>query len=179
MEIAGVIERVERIAAVRADPAASKSTITSGLVAVRQAQAWLDAQHAGLVARLRQVDSFPEKTIADASKSSLGQASRTTERSATMGSTPALADALEHGAITAGHIDAITRTAKKLDPDKRDVLFERADALTAVATAATVDQFARRLDLEARRLLDDDGEARLERQRRAARARTWVEADGR
>jgi hypothetical protein len=34
MEIAGVVERVERIAGVRADPPASRSTITSGLVAL-------------------------------------------------------------------------------------------------------------------------------------------------
>ena len=72
------------IAAVRANPSASVVTISSGLVAVREAQAWLDAQHAGLVAQLRQVDSFPEKTIADAAKSSLGRASKTTERSATL-----------------------------------------------------------------------------------------------
>ena len=76
MEIAGVIERVERIAGVRANPVASAETISSGLVAVREAQAWLDAQHAGLVAQLRAVDSFPEKTIADAAKTSLGQASK-------------------------------------------------------------------------------------------------------
>jgi hypothetical protein len=101
MEIAGVVERMERIAEVRADPAASRSTITSGLIAVREAQAWLDAQHAGLVAQLRAVDSFPEKTIADASKSSLGQATKTTDRAATLESTPSLAEALGDGAITA------------------------------------------------------------------------------
>ena len=139
MEIAGVIERVEHITEVRANPAASASAISSGLVAVREAQAWLDAQHAGLVAQLRAVDSFPEKTIADAAKTSLGQASKTTERSATLDATPGLGAALGDGAITAAHIDAVTRTSKRLDPAKRDALFERADALTAVAAAATVD----------------------------------------
>jgi hypothetical protein len=172
------VERVERIAEVRADPAASRSTITSGLVAVREAQAWLDAQHAGLIAQLREVDSFPEKTIADASKSSLGQATKTTERAATLESTPGLASALDDGAITAGHIDALTRTSKKLDPVKRGELFERADTLTAVAAAATVEEFAKRLELEARRLQTDDGEERLDRQRRAARVRTWTDLDG-
>ena len=178
MEIAGVIERVERIASVRSNPAASAATISSGLVAVREAQAWLDAQHAGLVAQLRQVDSFPEKTIADAAKTSLGQASKSTERSATLDATPGLGAALGDGAITAGHIDAVTRTSKRLDPAKRDALFERADALANVAVAATVDEFARRLELEAKRLDDLDGQERLERQRRAARARSWVDAEG-
>jgi hypothetical protein len=178
MEIAGVVERLERIAEVRADPAASRSTIAAGLVAVREAQAWLDAQHAGLVTQLREVDSFPEKTIADTSKSSLGQASKTTERAATLDATPGLASALDNGAITAGHIDALTRTSRKLDADRRGELFERADTLTAVAAAATIEEFTRRLELEARRLQTDDGEARLERQRRAARARTWIDPDG-
>ncbi len=178
MEIAGVAERVERIAEVRADPAASRSTITSGLVAVREVEAWCAAQHAGLVAQLRQVDSFPEKTIADASKSSLGAASKTTERSATLGATPSLAEALEDGAITAGHIDAVTRTSKRIDPNRRDELFARVDALAAVAAVATIEEFTRRLELEAKRLHKDDGEERLERQRRAARARTWIDPDG-
>ena len=178
MEIAGVIERVERIAEVRANPAASASTISSGLVAVREAQAWLDAQHAGLVGQLRHVDSFPEKTIADAARSSLGAASRTTERSATLDATPTLASALGDGAITAGHVDALTRTSKRLSPSKRDELFERADALVAVAAAATVDAFARRLESEAKRLDDVDGDERLRRQRCAARARSWVDGEG-
>ena len=178
MEIAGVIERVERISGVRANPAATATTISSGLVAVREIEAWCAAQHAGLVAQLRQVDSFPEKTIADAAKTSLGQASKSTERSTTLDATPALGAALGDGAITAGHIDALTRTSKRLDATKRGALFERADALAAVAAAATVDEFARRLELEAKRLDDVDGEERLERQRRAARARSWVDADG-
>ena len=124
------------------------------------------------------VDAFPEKTIADAAKSSIGRASKTTERATTLDATPTLASALGDGAITAGHIDALTRTSKKLDPAKRDDLFERADALAAVAAAATVDEFTRRLELEANRLDDTDGEERLERQRRATRARTWVDPEG-
>ena len=173
-----MVVRVERIAEVRADPAASRSAISAGLVAVREAQAWLDAQHAGLVTRLRDVDSFPEKTIADAAKTSLGQATKTTERSATLGATPRLAGALDDGRVTAGHIDAVTRTSKRLDPGQRQALFDRADALTAVAANATVDEFAKRLDLEATRLDDSNGEARLDRQRRAARVRTWTDPDG-
>jgi hypothetical protein len=178
VEIVGVVERVERIAEVRADPAASRSAISAGLVAVREAQAWLDAQHAGLVTQLREVDSFPEKIIADAAKTSLGQATKTTERSATLDATPRLASALDDGRVTAAHIDAVTRTSKRLDLDQRQALFERADALAAVAANATVDEFTKRLDLEARRLDTSDGEAPLDRQRRAARVRTWTDPEG-
>lgn len=169
---------MERIVAVRSDPAADAGVISAGLVAVREIEAWCAAQHAGLVTALRRVEWFPEKTIADAAKSSLGQASKSTERSATLDATPKLAGALGDGAITAGHVDAVTRASKKLDPVQRGKLLERADALAAVAAAATVEQFARRLELEASRLQSVDGMDRLERQRRATRLSTWVDLEG-
>ena len=173
-----MIERVEHIAAVRSDPAADAALISSGLVAIREVRAWLDAQQAGLVTSLRQVESFAEKTIAEAAKTSLGAASKTTERSATLTATPKLAEALEDGAITADHVDAVTRASKKLDAGQRKELFERVDQLGDVAAAATVDEFRRRVELEASRLQTDDGMDRLERQRRATRVSSWVDAEG-
>jgi len=178
MEIAAVVERVEDISAVRSSPVAGRDLITSGLVAVREVRAWLDAQQAGLVSQLRAVDSFVEKTVADAAKQSLGQAAKSTERSTTLESTPQLADALDDGAITGDHVDAVTRASRKLDGAKRVEFIERADALAEVAKAGTVDEFARRLDLETKRLQHDDGLDRLERQRRNTRARSWVDPDG-
>ena len=178
MEIAAVVERVEDISAVRSNPVAGRDLITSGLVAVREVRAWLDAQQAGLVSQLRAVDSFVEKTVADAAKQSLGQAAKSTERSTTLESTPKLADALNDGAITGDHVDAVTRASRKLDGAKRVEFIERADALAEVAKAGTVDEFARRLDLETKRLQQDDGMDRLERQRRNTRARSWVDPDG-
>jgi hypothetical protein len=85
---------------------------------------------------------------------------------------------LDDGWVTSGHVDAVTRTSKRLDPDQRDRLFERADALASVTANATVDEFTKRLDLEAKRLDTTDGEAPLDRQRRAARVRTWTDPDG-
>jgi len=178
MEIAGVVERVERIASVRANPAANTDLIQCGLVAVREVRAWCDSQHAGLVAQLRVVNSFPEQAVAKASKTSLGQAAKATERSKTLEATPNLADALNNGAITADHVDAVTRASKKLDGAKRAELITRADQLADVARAGTVDEFARRLDLETKKLQEGDGIDRLERQRRNARARSWVDAEG-
>ena len=178
MEIAGVVERVGAIVSVRANPAAGVDRIEAGLVAVREVQAWCDAQHAGLVAQLAGVDSFPEQRIARASKSSLHQAATTTERSTTLSETPKLADALGDGAITADHVDAVTKASKKVDASKRAELLDRANSLAEVAKAGTVDEFARRLELETKRLQDDDGLDRLARQRRNIRARSWVDSDG-
>ena len=48
----------------------------------------------------------------------------------------------------------------------------------ADVAAATVDEFARRVELEATKLLADDGLDRLTRQRAATRRSTWVDAEG-
>ncbi len=178
MEIAGVVERVEAIAGVRSNPASDADLIQSGLVAIREVQAWCDAQHAVLVAQLGGMDSFPERRVARASKKSLGQAAKATQRSKTLGATPKLAAALDDGAITADHVDAVTKASKKLDVDTRGELLARADALADVARAGTVDEFSRRLELETKRLQGDDGMDRLARQRRNVRARSWVDAEG-
>ncbi len=174
-----MIERAQRIAAVRADAAADKHTVESGLVAVRELRAWCDAQHAGLVSQLADVDSFPESTIAAADKTSIGKANRSKERADTLAETPTLSDALGDGAITAGHVDAVTRASKNLDESQRHELLERIDDLTDVARAGTVEEFAKRVRLEADRIRSGDGMDRLERQRRDTRLTSWVDPEGR
>ncbi|HYN32418.1 MAG TPA: DUF222 domain-containing protein [Ilumatobacteraceae bacterium] len=178
MEIDAVVERVERIAAVRADGAADAGLIEAGLVAVREVTAWADAQQAALVWQLASLVSFPEATIAKTSKTSIGQAAKSKDRADTLDRTPNLAGRLGEGAITAGHVDAVTRCSKQLDDRQRSALFERVDRLADVAAAATVDEFAKRVRLEATRLQADDGLDRLERQKANTRLNTWVDAEG-
>ena len=178
MDRSGLIERVGRIETACADTGSDASSVAAALVAVRELDGWLASRKAMLVGRLQEVSSFPEATIADADRTSIGTATTSTERSDTLAATPKLADALGDGAITAGHVDAVTRTSKGLDAGQRQELLERADALVAVAAAGTVDEFRRRLALEAKRLQTDDGMDRLERQRRATRLSTWVDPDG-
>lgn len=173
-----VFERARQIAEVRADQAAGRDSIAAGLVAAREIEGWVHAQVAGLTAQLSKVESFPEKTIAETSKSGLGRAGRTKERSETLGSTPSLAGALADGQITAGHVDAVTRGKKKLDADQVAEFLDRADALSDVAAAATVGEFSRRMDFEVRRMQRDDGEDRLVRQKKATRLSTWTDGDG-
>ncbi len=178
MEIAAVLERVGRIGAARANCAAGRVDRQAALVEVRRVRAWLDASEADLVRGLAAEVSFPEQSIAETSKGSLGQASTVMERAATLESTPSLAAALDRGAVTAGHVDAITRAGKTLDPSQREQLLDRVDALVNVAEHATQAEFARRVRDEARRLQAADGMDTLERQRRATTLRTWVDVEG-
>ena len=177
MDPAAVAERVQHIVAVRDDVSASDDLIESGLVAVREVQAWADAQHAALVAKMSS-DGLAEATIARAAKTSIGAATKSTQRSKTLTSTPKLAETLGHGQTTAGHVDAVTRAAAQLPTAQRGELFERVDALAPVAAASTVEQFARRVALEAKRIQADDGLDPLASQRRNVRASSWVDVDG-
>jgi len=177
MDSVAVAERVERIVAVRDDSSASDDLIESGLVAVREVQAWVDAQQAALVSKLSS-DGFAEARVANAAKTSIGAANKSTQRAKTLGATPKLAETLGDGQTTAGHVDAVTRAAAQLPVAQRGELFDRVDALADVAAASTVEQFARRVALEAKRIQADDGIDRLTRQRRNVRASSWVDADG-
>ena len=178
MESKAVAERVERIAEACADDAADATSIEAALIAAREATAWIDAHQAVLVAKLEATASFPEAVIASATKTSIAAAGKCRDRSATLAAVPNLAEALADGAITAQHIDAITRGSKQLPDDRRDDLFDRVESLAAVAEARTIDQFRKRVDLEVRRIQSDDGIDRLERQRRNTRLSTWVDNDG-
>jgi hypothetical protein len=100
------------------------------------------------------------------------------DRSETLAATPQLADALADGAITAGHVDALTRSSKQLNDEQRVALFNRVDQLTDVAAAARVDEFSKRVRTEAKILQTDDGIDRLERQRASVRLSTWTDAEG-
>ena len=177
MDAVGVAERAGRIVAVRDDASASDDLIESGLVAVREIQSWAEAQHAALVAKLSP-DGFAEARVANAAKTSIGAAAKSTQRATTLTSTPRLAESLGDGQTTAGHVDAVTRAAAQLPVAQRGELFERVDALADVASASTVEQFARRVALEAKRIQADDGLDRLARQRSNVRASSWVDVDG-
>lgn len=178
MTPAAIFERATTIADVRSNMVPGKAEVSRALVSARQIRAWLDAQEAGLISQLSEVDSFPEATIVETSKASLSHAFKAKERADTLAAVPALAHALEGGTITSGHIDVITRAGKQLDPAQRTRLLETADVLTGVAAAATVEQFATRMRLEAKRLQSDDGEERLARQKRNVRLSTWADNEG-
>ena len=178
MRLAAVVERVERLATLDATAAAAKSELEAGLVAAREIEAWVEARRSGIVTQLAAVDAFPESTIAAAAKTSIGRASKTTERASTLVETPTLAEALGDGAVTAGHIDAVTRAGKQLNTDQRSELFDRVETLVYVAASATVEEFAKRVRLEAQRIEATVGMDRYERQRRATRVSTWTDLDG-
>ena len=180
METGAVVERVERLAAVRADSLADRSAVEGALGDVSALQSWLAGNKAALTTRLAQLVSFPEKALADCTRGSTRDAIKDKERADTLDAAPSLADALDDARVTAAHVDAFTNATKALDGDQRDELFDRLDGngLLDVAAVATVEEWRRRLALEVKGIRADDGIDRLERQRRDVRARTWTDQEG-
>lgn len=179
MDVGGVVERVRQVAAVRADATAGAGDIEAALTSVGRIEAWLSASKAALTSALSPQVSFPEERVADCTRTSLHEAVKDKERADTLDAVPSFADALDDAAITAGHVDALTKAIKGMDDDEqRDELRERAAGLVGVAAEATVEQFRRRLGIESKHIRRDDGMARLERQRRDTRLRTWTDGEG-
>lgn len=179
MNTTAVIAQVQHIAAVRADGTASRSDIEAALRAVGRLQSWLAGSKAALAAQLAPLDSFPERTIADCTRGSTRDAMKDKERADTLAATPSLADALDRADITAGHVDEVTRASKQLEGEQRQELLDRVDqSLLDVAAVATVEDWRKRLAFEVKNIQRDDGMDRLDRQRRAARMRTWTDGDG-
>jgi hypothetical protein len=187
MESELVIERVRRVDAVRGDAGADSASIEEGLRASAELRAWLAAADAEMTERLSPLVTFPERTIADCTRTSLGEALKTTERAATLAALPEFAAALSAATITAAHVDAITNTAKAdaitntakaMEGPVRSEFIERVRSLVAVAAAATVRQFRARLDRDRRAVERDDGTGRFERQQRAVSHHSWTDAEG-
>ena len=178
MKLIGAIERLEQMCSVRADTSALPADLTGALSSAAALRAFIAAGEADLARRLAEASSFPEAALAESTRDTLSTASKTIERSRTLEDTPTLADALNDAAVTPGHVDAVTRSAKPLDDDQRRRLLERVESLVGVAAHATVEQFSRRLRTEVNRISSDDGIDRLERQQRATSLSTWVDVEG-
>lgn len=144
-------------------------------------QAWLDTLAVRLATRTEALHL--EGRCAPAGEVLGGSGGRTRaegrriqRRSHLLGQVPALAEALDHGSISAAHVDAVANVAERLDDDTRTALFVHGDLLAATAAAQSPEKFAR----WCRRLVDrierDAGIERFERQRRATHLRRWVDS---
>ena len=80
MEIGVVVERVERVAAVRCDAAAGVAELEAALCDVGKLQSWITGAKAALTSKLAAQVSFPEKTIADCTRGSTSDAIKDRER---------------------------------------------------------------------------------------------------
>jgi hypothetical protein len=154
---------------------ASLEESRAALADVTRLAGWLESRRLAVVARISALSSFPEKHVAEGSRTSQRAATRSTKRAEMVGRCKPLADALAAGDVTGEHVDAARRALNHVAPDKRDAFAGTLASLVPVAAHGTPEQF----ELALRRAIESedrvDGEDRLIRQRAAARLRTWTD----
>jgi hypothetical protein len=152
-----------------------RAALSAAVAAAARLRAWLDGRDVALAAQLEEATSYPEKVLADAARTSLKEAERTVRRVRTTRELPELGEALTAGAVSGAHVDMAGDALARLEPGQRRALIDREGWLVGVAERSTPEAFRRELSVAIRRIQADEGMARLERQRRACRVRTWVD----
>jgi hypothetical protein len=145
-------------------------------------QRFLQAREIDLNQRLRQLAAVtpgidPEVINARSTGRSAGNAGRAVRRADEAAKAPELKACMDEGRLSGEHLDAFTAALRSLDARLQPALraLEADLAARAVTQRATVEQFRAWLQREVRLIEADDGKQRLERQKRAARCRSWTD----
>ncbi len=159
-----------------------EATIRTALQQVCTLQQWVDNCKVALTRKLQVLATTtpriqPQQVLASAANISRIDAFREVSRAKTLGAFPHLEQAFEQGRIGSAHIDAVARATHQLTEDEKAKLASRSDWLNNVATHATPDNFARAVKSEVERIHADGGVTRLERQRRDASLRHWIDRE--
>lgn len=159
-----------------------EATIRKALQQVCTLQQWIDNCKVALTRKLQVLATTtpriqPQQVLASAANISRVDAFREVSRAKTLGAFPQLEQAFEQGRIGSAHIDAVARATHQLTEDEKAKLASRSDWLNNVATHATPDNFARAVKSEVERIHADGGVTRLERQRRDASLRHWIDRE--
>ncbi len=160
----------------------SENDIRDALGDVASIQTWVDRRKIELTRRLQQLATQspsidPQNVLATAGNISRYDAYRELQRASALDQFPELARVFASGHISSAHLDVMARTMHQLDPRESIELAQRGEWLNTIATHTTPDNFARAIKHEVARIHNDGGVAKLERQRRDALLRHWVDRD--
>jgi hypothetical protein len=155
-----------------------RAGVDAAVAACRRLRSWCDGVEVRAARQLQAMGTFPEAALAEAAQVSMFEAARVVDRAAATEAMPVFDQRLRDGRVTGAQVDALGRALRRLG-DAGDELAGRAGFLAAVAERSTAAEFERTVRQEVQRIerrQGDDGSDRLERQRRAARLRTWTDA---
>jgi len=160
----------------------NENNVRDALGDIASIQTWVDRRKIELTRRLQQLASqspsvHPQHVLATAGNTSRHDAYRELQRAATLDQFPDLAKVFASGHISSAHLDVMAQTMHQLDPRESFQLAKRGEWLNTIATHTTPDNFARAIKHEVARIHNDGGAAKLERQRRDALLRHWVDRD--
>jgi hypothetical protein len=173
-EVRRLVERVSTFDVTSAD----RGGLCAATADVRRLQSFLEGRAVAIARRMSELSCTAERDLASASRTSTRRAERLLDRVEVAEAAPALGEALTAGSVSGAHVDVFGRGWRSLEAELRPGLVDVAAELVAVAERSTPEEFDRAVKAEVRRLRVDDGQARLERQRRAMRLRTWVDGEG-
>jgi Domain of unknown function (DUF222) len=176
MEVLDPIELVTGLARVEIK-SACRAEIVSALDGLRRVRARADAAEVALGLRLRDVSPNADADVSGAARRPARHGDRVRERGDAAAAMPVLGELLGSGEVSGEHVDAVSRALRAAPAGVRLALREAVEEILAraVASGSSPEELSSRLAEEAVRLEADDGVARLERQRRATRLRTWTD----
>jgi hypothetical protein len=120
----------------------------------------------------------PEHLDATATGRSPSKATAAIKRATAAQSLPHLRALLAAGIVGVEHLDALATALRSLRTALRPRLLEQEEQLARLSVRMTAEEFRARLDAVVRDIEGDDGDDRLQRQRRHIGARTWTGRDG-
>jgi hypothetical protein len=176
MEVLDPIELVEGLKRVEIR-SAERVEILCALDALRKVRSRSDAAEVALSRRLDELTPLADQDVSASARRSKRHGDRVRERVRVADQLPVVAELFAAGELSGEHLDAVSKALKAAPESIRLELANSAKEVVAQAAASgfTPDELADRLASEAKRLEADDGVARLERQRRATRVRTWTD----
>ncbi len=148
------------------------------LAAITSVRAMLAQRELRVTQRLDELCADTEGELLEHTKSSASKAGKVRRRKKVCDDVPQLGDALAEGETTEAHVDAVGRALADLSADDQARLAECGDEIRAKAAELGESGFREWLASLVRRVRTDDGLRRLERQKAAARARTWTDQEG-
>ncbi len=164
-----------------ADPDGCDRTALTELVALsNRARGWLDAFDSRIARRAGTLEAngrceSPGMLLSGGGRRSGRDARAAANRSKLCDEIPELETAMASGSLSAGHVDAVARTAKTLDEAGRARLIERGEDLIALGESRTVEAFERECVDLARELCRDEGVTELQQQRRCSNVKRWTD----
>ncbi len=159
---------------------ADGSELATLVAASGRVRAWLDAVDVRIAQRAAQlaaagVAPCASDVVADGGRRSGREAGAVARRAGACDLLPDVHTALSNGDLSAGHVDAIARTAAALDDTGRSELAALQPALVAKAANSSVEAFSREMARLERILSGDDGLSKQQRNRRHRNVRRWVD----
>lgn len=156
--------------------------VEAAIAKLGKVRGWVDATEAKLAARAEELQkrgsgAGARETLARKGQRSGREARKAADRAATLSANPDLGDALADGGISSDHVDALTRAAAPLpDETKRDLFTD--PEVTEAAKNMRPEPFAKFCNTKARKLGEDEGEDKLQKQKNATKLRAWYRKDG-